>query len=1408
MLTPNRTDPRTDLHLRSILQHIEAHRHELKAVSFDFFDTIVHRLSDKPHDLFLLLGARLKSRGRLNQDLLPAEYRQIRRTAEQLARQNATQVRRADVNLQEIHALMAQAENETSDVLEHEMDCEVEMCWPNPAVLGLIAYVQSLGLKTVITSDIYLPSRLLLAVLQSNGFPVSMIDLCLASNEHNAVKSDGSLFKIALQKLGISPNEIIHIGDNYAADIKGAQSVGITAFHYDHDDSYFTEVLGREKAMAPETDNHPVSFNWIRLLAQRTTQHNDSLRRYFDQGVFNLGPVMARYADYAVDRFVAAGVTQVLAPMREGELMGELLKRAAEAKKAPLKVHVFYMSRRATALPSVGAATVLDVHRVITNGLKVSNVGDAFRRLGFFEHAARLPAEAAKQLVSTPGVMQETLRTLCTGSFAQQIQATAAEKRALFMDYLESTIGESAPKKLGIFDLGWGGTIQSQLRKILKLANWDTKIVGCYLSTDQRGVEMYLAGDEVYSYIGGLGSNPDLNFVRWQPEILEAAISVGTGPAVDYERGPDGRGRPVLGPQPISDDENARRTKIRAGILEFQSRWLELKAVKPQFLANPVVCGRLDVQAVAILRRLVEFPTTNEAEIYGGLGHDHGMIGEDSRVDVIHAEDERSVKTDGAHMLFLHRNTMWRQGLIAKLSPGITEGLSRGWMGTRALGHMASWAWRGGEATGFSEDDLRLIEQAVLEVQPQNIVIVGGTAMGNARWAAGVRSLLSTSNSATITELSHTPLPRAPLRLDRHQRIAVTPEDAARTWMKLDLPGRTVVVIEPEVPDAQLSAVLQSFNEVTRKDDRVIATHGNAENFRRPDEIPRSRDIWVFSQLNATKPGLQRQQRDNLWTMTSPLSDRISVYLQTREQPLLREHGKALWRGPVPAGWVESLEKRGWTLYEITDALCDAVNPDRSTAIRQLLSSSQPAFLAAPSGSEGEPWKQVAQSLGIPTVEPHTAAVRLPELENFKQPSRPSSGPLWTLVQLGKAGPFARQNLDPSWYEIVSANLRGDFPVPQAQVLRVIPENTPSHPATLRDLVEGGVPPVPAPAPVPSISPEVRSRINAGERLFGEGDTIGAFREFSQALEGAPELAEAWNNLGVTLLAMGRNDDAADALDRAIQLDSSDLNALVNRARLGWLRGPTGRVAAALRAQLSPEQHTVLEELSIEGQGAPRALLIGLDRSSLAAQALSAIGWRTFGIDPTIWSLLRAQAPDDVTAATAYLRAVGSAVVALEPHQPNAETWRLAAKAEARPLLETGVRGANQPAHFHLPSAAAPEDLSDLQLWLGAQTAIGFDPAVPAPLAVLGSAGSDAALAALLDRVAVQDIDPGALEAIVLVAPGVTSPGARPFRVRTVEATVAGWQSALNAIGNRPWIGFGLHFPDDASRLQAAFSRP
>ena len=188
-------------------------------VSFDIFNTLLVRPYKKPTDLFYDLE---KDNGLF-------DFHDNRIKAEQFARQHLGKLG-GEVNLSDICTLLANSYGiQEKQLEEREVEKELEVCYPNPCFLALVNKLEGAHKTMIATSDMYLSSETLRVLLDKNGF--SAIGHIFVSNEYGAGKYDGSLQKAVWDTVG-REKRILHVGDDYDADVKHSKAVGWEAILY------------------------------------------------------------------------------------------------------------------------------------------------------------------------------------------------------------------------------------------------------------------------------------------------------------------------------------------------------------------------------------------------------------------------------------------------------------------------------------------------------------------------------------------------------------------------------------------------------------------------------------------------------------------------------------------------------------------------------------------------------------------------------------------------------------------------------------------------------------------------------------------------------------------------------------------------------------------------------------------------------------------------------------------------------------------------------------------------------------------------------------------------------------------------------------------------------------------------
>lgn len=316
-------------------------------ISFDVFDTLILRPFREPQDLFSMLEKPWQRAGRRNM----TSFASARVEAEKAARRWLPEGR-CEVTLWNIYSamqyLLGLTDGCVAQMTFHEREAEVRFCRARKTGVQLLSLAKEAGRRVVLTSDMYLDRATIERMLQKCGVPESSYEAFFLSNEQNALKWDGGLYRVLLEKLHVSPEKVLHIGDQPGNDVAAAQKEGLRAMLLPRPaevllDASRTQLtrLGRGcmAGFADPAALEPLAFRCAQALAAN---------RFFDDGwafsaadsAFGASP--ARLGYYAVGMHVLAlaqwllekcrreGVKRLVFLARDGALVRqavELLRR-------------------------------------------------------------------------------------------------------------------------------------------------------------------------------------------------------------------------------------------------------------------------------------------------------------------------------------------------------------------------------------------------------------------------------------------------------------------------------------------------------------------------------------------------------------------------------------------------------------------------------------------------------------------------------------------------------------------------------------------------------------------------------------------------------------------------------------------------------------------------------------------------------------------------------------------------------------------------------------------------------------------------------------------------------------------------------------------------------------------------
>jgi HAD superfamily hydrolase (TIGR01662 family) len=107
-----------------------------------------------------------------------------------------------------------------------------------PEVPDTLHALQAAGFRLAVLSNRTLPCDEYLGTLNLMSF----FDFALVAGDLSCWKPDPEIFRHALKRLGLRPEETVYVGDNYYADVVGAQRAGMRPILVDPD-GFFPDAV-------------------------------------------------------------------------------------------------------------------------------------------------------------------------------------------------------------------------------------------------------------------------------------------------------------------------------------------------------------------------------------------------------------------------------------------------------------------------------------------------------------------------------------------------------------------------------------------------------------------------------------------------------------------------------------------------------------------------------------------------------------------------------------------------------------------------------------------------------------------------------------------------------------------------------------------------------------------------------------------------------------------------------------------------------------------------------------------------------------------------------------------------------------------------------------------------------------
>lgn len=432
-----------------LLRCIEA----AKVVSFDVFDTLFVRPLSDPEDAFDMLGERFGI----------ARFRRIRCEAQTEAFRQMHLAGQGEVTLDGIYACMTglPAGVSAASLRQAEIELELALTVPNADLIDI--YKDVVGRKrVVVVSDMYMPQSFFETLFDKHGLP--RVPMYISSDRGATKRDHGELFDRLVAEVGVSPDEVLHIGDNPHGDVLRAREHGLQTFHY-------VNEAAASYSVSPSLG--------ASIAAAMAKLHNrrDAINTFYGLGYRFGGPAALGLLEWVRDQAVLDAVDVVLFVARDGYVLDQLVQRGHAPGMPP---HAYFPgSRVAFALSTINEHNFDRWMDFLVSGCHGLSPDEVLERIG-----VRVPERSVMEdLGLGDGVIigAENLgrvREFLSAYRAEIIRTAARNRRGLFN--LLHSHGIRAGMRVAMVDVGWSGTTQETMHNALAEL-FDVELVGYYL---------------------------------------------------------------------------------------------------------------------------------------------------------------------------------------------------------------------------------------------------------------------------------------------------------------------------------------------------------------------------------------------------------------------------------------------------------------------------------------------------------------------------------------------------------------------------------------------------------------------------------------------------------------------------------------------------------------------------------------------------------------------------------------------------------------------------------------------------------------------------------------------------------------------------------------------------------------
>jgi predicted HAD superfamily hydrolase len=584
--------------------------------SFDVFDTVVTRRVGSPIGAFLWLGRRLKEAGLCS--YAPRTFAELRIQAERRAQQS---VHKGGPTLEEIYRELLRDlgwnQAKAEQAMRLELKVETELLTPVPVMKELVEKSRAYRARIVYVSDMYWSSDQIRVVLNMHRL-CSASDEIFVSSEAKCGKTGGALFRRMMQRTITDPKCIRHVGNNYGADITGAQRAGIKAQYFESGNLSRRESILLEDGYSAWDQATSGTARLIRLQTEASVY--DSHRRTLANVVAGVAmPTLLNFAQWVVRRAVAKRIRRLIFVSRDGWLLQHCVRYALSAANQSIECKFIYGSRQAWHGAAIDPETLAE-NTWLFDGACDLTASKIIARLNLSKQTSYELVRTINEHLGGNQILSEKDKAKTLEIIAQHPRTTSElrENRSSVLAYLRQE-GLDSSEPTALVDLGWVGRLQTSFNALLEHMG-TPPVIGLYFGLEKSKDQNNHSVREAFLF-DRRSESPRVYVPGGTIQILESFCTQRHGSTIGYRRGESGRWEPTFR---LSADEELINWGIDH-VHEVSLAYLqELQKIHVPINESE---AELVQKTTKILYAFIEHPEPEEARAWGAFPFEHEQAG-------------------------------------------------------------------------------------------------------------------------------------------------------------------------------------------------------------------------------------------------------------------------------------------------------------------------------------------------------------------------------------------------------------------------------------------------------------------------------------------------------------------------------------------------------------------------------------------------------------------------------------------------------------------------------------------------------------------------------------------------------------------------------------------------------------